>query len=812
MKAILLALWLLLCLKLSAQNINATGIITGSVSSKETGLPVDGATAILKKDRDTMFSKLSFTNKSGVFKFDQLTDGTYYILIKHLRYSDYKSASFVINEKNRQLVIPGIILQMQSHNLKEVVIKAGPKAFTEQKLDGTIVNVAALISNTGVSAMEVLNNSPGVEVTDDAISLRGKQGVTVYIDGRQSYLAGKDLVDYLRSLPSATLDKIELMPNPPAKYHVNGNSGIINIITKKNNSQGFSGNLAVSHGQGEYAKSNYSLNLNYKTGKLNFFADGAYSSTNNYFKVNRVRNLQFADVTDNYSISQDNFETSNRKNIHYRFGFDEDINENNSIGLVIDGFSGPYKENGNYLLQFAQQKPDSLIKTQSDLVRQTTDVSGNFNYQHKFNKTGQLLNISADYLNYYDNAVQNLNSNTYLPNNAAVADSYTMLTKNPFNANVYSLKADYETKLMDGIKFSTGLQSIYSIRNSSGNYFTGTNLPDDSLDSKLRYSENINAAYISFNKELKFFAIQAGLRYEQTHTKMQQFNYAGAITGLQNLNYNDLFPTVYVSYKLDTIATNNLIFSFSTRIDRPDYSSLNPFSFYFDKYTLIRGNAALQPQHTANFDLSFNHLSNFTVGAIFTKGSNSIIQYYEVSQQSLINNTININSYTYLGLYSNTAIPLLKWWKANLYGSLYEQDYSGNTPDGTYLNNKVFTALLSGNSQFKFNKDWSAELSGYYRTKTTFGQGIYLPVWRLNTSVQKKVFNGKGAFTLSGMDLLHSWKIRRDIMVDNAEIISSNSNDTRQVNLAFTYRFGASGKTYTPKTGLQTERSRAGVN
>lgn len=816
MKAILSALLLLLCLNALGQtglkNSTAPGTISGIITAKNNGMPVDGAVIILKKLNDSLFSKSTSSDKFGAFKFSNITSGSYTIGVKYVGYKDYNNGEILIDDVNISINLPAIRLDVADHNLNEVVIKSQRKAYTEQKIDRIIVNVDQLLSNTGVSAVEVLSNAPGVELIDNTLSLRGKQGVTIYIDGRQTFLTGTELVNYLNALPSGSIDKLELMPNPPVKYHVKGNSGVINIITKKNRTNGFNGNLAASYGQGRYSKSNYSLNLNYKTDKIYFSSDFAYFSKNNYFKMVRKRVFHFTDQSENYMIDQDNFETSNERSTHYKLGLDVLLDTNNKVGLIVDGMTSPYRENGNYFLQFSQMLPDSMIHTLSELTHHTRHVTLNFYYEHKFKRAGENIRIDADYLNYQKNALQVLNSNTYLPKSALLFSDYNLLTQTPFRATVYSLKSDYETKVLYRIKLSAGLQSVYSKRISKALYFNTPGIINDSLTNSSTYVEHINSAYISLDREWKKFSLSIGLRFENNSSYTEQFNSAGNSYQRVRSTNNVLFPKLYLLYKLDVAAVNTLNFSFGSQISRPGYSSLNPFAFYFDRYTILQGNAALQPERSINFDLSFSHAGAFTLGATFSKGKNKIIPYYYISGQSLVNTSFNVpNTYDFV-VYTTGGLDIFKWWRANLFNELSNLSVKGVIAGNDLLNNSVLTYRLSGNNQFKLSKSWNVELSGNYRTKMTLGQGYYLPIWRINASLQKKIFEGKGTITLSGADVFHSWKIRRNIAVNNANIAMENQNDTQQLNLAFSYRFGLSGKPSSNKSGLKTERNRAGVN
>lgn len=226
------------------------GQISGKILNEQKQA-FDLATVALFRVQDSTLLKSSFTEQDGKFAFEQLKEGDYRIKISAMGYQNYQTEVLHITALNPGLLLPDISLMATTKNLKEVSI-VGQKAFVERKIDRTVVNVDALIANSGTTAMDVLEKSPGVSVDQNGvISLKGKQGVTIFIDDKPTYLSGADLESYLRSLPSASLDQIELMTNPPARYDAAGKAGVINIKTKKTNSRGFNGGLNLAYTQGE---------------------------------------------------------------------------------------------------------------------------------------------------------------------------------------------------------------------------------------------------------------------------------------------------------------------------------------------------------------------------------------------------------------------------------------------------------------------------------------------------------------------------------------------------------------------------------
>lgn len=575
---------------LAQQVLSNKGSVSGIVSGFESKQVIVGASVtLITAEKDIVVDAIS-TNNKGEFLFENISLDAYYIKINNIGFENYTSQKIIVDYTNPALILPSIKLLSTSIKLKEVVVEGAKRAFIEQRIDKTVINIHNLISNTGINAVEVLNNTPGVEVNEEGVSMRNKSGVTIYIDGKQLQLQGKSLVNYLKSLPSSTLTQLELIPNPPAKYHSDGNSGIINILTKKTSIYGFGGNVSFTQGQGRYPKSDLSLNLHYKTKKTNIYAVNSNYSDINYFSLQRNRNV-FNHNSLNYTALQNNFETNNEKANNFRFGIDYVFNKKNSIQFVSDGAVTFYKEKGLYDLQFQNVVVDSIIKTSSDYKKRTINYSTGLNYRYK--DTISELNISANFLKYLDNNNQELLSNTYTRYENFLSD-YSLFSTNKFDTKAYSVQADYDAVLFNKIRLSSGLQSIISKRYSNAIFTDENNMPNDLLDNTNFYNEHTNALYLSLNKKVDRISIQTGLRYEHTSATTNQLNHHLGIPLSRRFNYNSLLPSLYVAYNLDTLKLNTLNFSINTAIERPKYESLNPSSFYFDKYNLSNGNPLLQ--------------------------------------------------------------------------------------------------------------------------------------------------------------------------------------------------------------------------
>ncbi|MEO6404556.1 MAG: TonB-dependent receptor, partial [Ferruginibacter sp.] len=258
------------------------GKIIGNIKDGGNQKIIDAASISLLKALDSSLVKTSITDKDGNFAFENIKEGKYLVMATSMGHT--KVYSSLLELKDATATVSAGILQLVplNKNLAEVVL-VSKRPFIERKIDKTIINPDAMISNTGSTAMEVLEKSPGVTVDKDGnISLKGKAGVIVMLDGKPTYMSSQDLVNFLRSMPSSNIDQIELMTNPSAKYDASGNSGIINIKTKKQKQKGFNGSLSTSYGQGFYPKTNNSLNLNYRVGKINLFSTLSANYRKNY--------------------------------------------------------------------------------------------------------------------------------------------------------------------------------------------------------------------------------------------------------------------------------------------------------------------------------------------------------------------------------------------------------------------------------------------------------------------------------------------------------------------------------------------------
>lgn len=733
------------------------------------------------------------------------------ILTQNIKAQELKNNK-IINDSNA--VKKTLISSDSVHQLKQVVVSS-KKPLYEVKIDKTVVNVDASPSNVGTNVIEVLEKAPGVNVDKDGnISLKGKNAVLVMIDGRPSYLTPADLYNYLKSLPSTAIDQIELMTNPPAKYDASGNAGVINIKTKKNKTMGFNGTYNASIGQGVYNRHSNSLNLNYRKNKLNIFSNMSYSNWGGFNNLKILRKYKDDNNIVKAIFDQSAFAKNKEdNNINVKIGFDYSISNKTNIGAILSGFVNPESSfNDNIsLLKNAENKIDSIVNSKNSITNTWKNISTNFYLQHKFDSLGKELSIDIDASTF------NSNSNSLLINSILNADNSfrskeELLGKFPIDIQIVSIKSDYTYPLKNKGKVELGAKSSYVETTNEANFFNILPLGqtiDYNKTNSFNYKENINAAYLNYSKEIKKWGFQLGLRAENTNSNGYQKGNAQRTDSSFTRSYTNLFPTSYITYTANE--KNQYTINFGRRIDRPSYQDLNPFVFYLDNFTYNKGNPFLQPQISNNVELAYTY-NQFITTTLNYSVTNKIFQESMIQDgYATIVQTNNIGIKTNYGISTNIQYEAKKIFSSNIYLAYTHDNYKGEVA-GDKLDLSADMYLISLNNQFKFNKGWSAELSGWYRTKGVEGQLLINPLSQVNMALQKQVLKNKGTFKFGVRDIFLTNFPSGIIRFSKTEANFSNRRDSRIFSLSFTYRFGKSFKAVSKKvTGAEDEKSRIKV-
>ena len=763
------------------------GSISGSLTDMNNKF-IEAASVSLLNSGDSSLIKSLVSNHDGKFRFENLIPGSYLLKITSVAFTD-KTAT--VELKDQPLVLKTIVLQQKAKDLAAVTV-VGNKPMFEQKIDRMVVNVDASVTNTGATALEVLEKSPGITVDKDGnISLKGKQGVMVMIDNKPTYLTGAELVNLLRNMNANQLEQIEIMTNPPARYDAAGNSGIINIKTKKNKLKGFNGSLTTGYGQGKYWKTNNSLNMNYRDGKFNSFLNLSYNKNYSFTQLDINRKYKTEDGKSVIAIFEQSAMMKNmRENRNARAGIDYYINPKTTLGVVAGGFISPEDfvgMNTSYL-KSANGRVDSIVLSESHNKNTWKNGTLNVNFRHQFDSTGRELTADLDYAGYSSNNRQDLTNDSYQPD--WIKNNQTSLTaKLPVDINIYSAKVDY-TQTYKKVKIETGIKSSFVNTNNIADYMNllGSQWTTDfDKTNGFIYEENINAAYLNFSRQFAKLGVQAGLRYENTSYTGHQLGNAVKPDSLFSNRYDSWFPTVFISYALNK--KNQLALNMGRRIDRPAYQDLNPFLFFIDNYTYQAGNPYLKPQYSNNMEISHTYNGFLTTAVNYSETNNLMTETFQQYNYATIVREGNIGRRTNAGIAVSAQVPVRKWWTAVVYTNYNYNRYSGQLY-GEALEVEATNLLLNINNQFKFDKGWSAELSGWYRSKGVEGQIMINPMSQVSTGVAKQVLKNKGSIRFNVRDIFYTQKAKGYINFQQTAAEFRNFRDSRVANITFTYRFG----------------------
>ena len=778
------------------------GKISGSIKDGGNQKIIDAATISLLKAKDSTLVKAAVTDAAGNFSFENIREGSYLVLATSIGHTRTYSSSFTVSANNSVSV--GVLqLVVSDKNLKEVTV-ISKKPLIERKPDRTIVNVDASITNTGSTALEVLEKAPGVSVDKDGnISLKGKQGVIIYLDGRPSYLSGPDLANMLRNMTASQLDQLEIMTNPPAKYDAAGNAGVINIITKKNKQFGYNGSITTGYTQGRYARFTEAVSFNYRNKKINFFSSLNYNHNHRSEELYIIRNFRDAGTKNIKAIFDQNSNMGNRSdNYSAKVGLDYSVSKNTTIGIVVNGFYNPsiWHSSTNTLIYDPNNNLTNQTTAFTKNEEEWKNFSSNFNVRTKLDSTGQTITADLDLIQYKATSLQPLTSSYY--------DNMGNLTRTPDVLNgtlptqikIYSGKIDYTLPLKKGAKFEAGIKTSFVNTDNDARYDsvkTGYSVLDSGRSNHFIYTENINAAYVNYNRPLgKKWSAQFGLRVENTNSNGVSKGYAYNTTLNKfeyteikfNRSYTQLFPTVYLQYAPNE--KNQFVINYGRRIKRPDYEDINPFVHFLDRYTFEQGNPNLSAQFAHNIELSHTYNGFLTTTVNYTNTNNIIQQVIE--QNDLTNETFikkaNIAKSEQFGLSISANKSVTKWWSANIYTNLFNNRFTG-TVNNELISIGQTSFMVQVQQQFKFGKGWSAELSGFYRSKGLEGVIYINPIMQVNAGFSKQVLKNKGSIRLNIRDIFAGGVFKGYSKYGTVDANFRNVNDSRAAGITFTYRF-----------------------
>jgi iron complex outermembrane receptor protein len=813
---------------LSATAQAPSGSISGRLVDGKSKAVSYATVTLLRLDSSVVNGDLS--KEDGSFSISPVAPGTFRLRVESIGF-ETKFVPVDVTAAAPDKKIGNLQLKATENTLNDVNI-IGEKPVMELKVDKKVFNVEKNTTTAGGSAADVLQNVPSVSVDATGnVSLRGKSDVTVLIDGKPATMLGSDVASALQSLPASSIENVEVITNPSAKYDAQGTSGIINIITKKDGRFGINGNATL--GAGTRDKYNGNLGLNIHKGKWNAFL-------NSSGRINRTFNNVTTDRQDKIAVDSTGRLQSYHTYEHVPRTFGGAFNtigatyepdKYNAITVTeninVMGFS--YKDYSDYTAYGDQGETGAQLFNQHKYTNFAVDLfslSSSVDYKHKFKKKDEELNIDATYAHTdihrtQDYVTQNTPDTSHF--NPIVEHSPATGGNSTFNA-----WADYTDPLFTkngklGLGFKSQFYNFESTNQPVISRGGGTPSIDYNLLSIYNYSQQIHAAYANWSDQLGKFSYQVGLRVEDAiydgTGKLPSNGSSARDTTFHNSFFN-LFPSAFVSYQLPN--QQSIYLNYSRRTNRPGFMQLLPFVDLSNPGTVNVGNPALIPEFINNVEFSYNKIDNrgdnFILSAYYAKTDNLIEKItvpldsvsaakFGVPQSNLLATPVNIASGTTYGLEGIGHIQIIPAWDATLNLNFFQNELTignANPELAKYLsNNNGFTWFGKINTNIKLPKNFSVQINGNYESPKVIAQGNLKETYWVDVAVRKNLWKNKATLILNCSDIF-----KTHILVTNYNLPAYSETidrvrETRIGNITFTYRFGKSdaGKNFATGSG-----------
>ncbi len=735
-------------------------------------------------------------NLDGLYQFQNIGEGQYWLRVKMVGYQTYSSQKF--NFTGTDLQLPAVKMQSTSKQLKEVSV-VGQKPFVERRADKTVLNVENNITAAGNSVLELLEKAPGITIDrqNDQIKLNNKAGITIMIDGKTNYLSGADITTVLSNMTSDQVGSIELITNPSSKYDAAGNAGIINIKLKRNKNLGTNGSAVLNTGWGTVKngpnnlyRHSANLNLNHRTEQWNIFGNSTYNTRTGFNQTLLAR-------TANTPAMRTTFDQSfNRKQkspgYSAKVGADYYASKKTVMGLMVDFFDAKNETNGLSNADVNEYQANthtlSYTKQQNGNKNKMQNLTANFNIKHDLPKADANITFDLDYANYSLDRNDNFDTR-YL--NVALEETDNASLRNIIDAkiNVVAAKTDFSWPFSKSLKLEAGLKSSFV---NTNNDFVSEQLNNGVWADQLGrsnlfiYKENINAAYTNLSQNWKKWQVQLGLRAEHTHSK----GHSVTSNKIVDRNYVSLFPSIFIKQELNKNHSFN--YSYSRRIDRPSYQQLNPFVQYLDPFTLDSGNPYLNAQFTHNIEFAYN-FKEFSLSFNYANVKGMITQ---VSRQNDLTKQIEVQrqNFGHANLYNaNLFVPIkfTKQWSMQSNFSAIYQDYEDGTLTGAQFQKSKVSFNFNTSQSFTFSKTFRAELSFWYDSPRIRGvEETTIAQYALNLGLQKSLMQNRLKLRLGVDDILNTNYWEGQMKYQNVDMYITNHYVNRRATLSVNYSFG----------------------
>lgn len=763
--------------------------VSGTLKEKS-GKKIPFAEVVLSADK---FRKSAVTDEGGNFKIDLQKSGDYLLEVFHEGEKRLEKKLSISKDLSEDIVLESLTKSKESEQKIEGVNIVARKKLVERKVDRLVFNVENSVASQGVDGFEALSKTPLLRVKDDAISIAGKSNVSVLVNDRPVNLSGQDLTNYLKSLRSDDIQRIEVITTPPSKYAAEGSSGLINIVLKKNTNIGWNATLRTGNNITRKFSFNDGATFNYQGKKFSLTANGSLGEYNGI------------GAEDNLSYGQ-NYYWEGKKKSSYQYRYkganiktEYKLNDKNTVGIGYGfNFSNPHN--------FSNGITKTLINGISNEFSSDTDNNGNYNngnlnafYEVKLDTLGSKLNISG---NIMRNKVDSDNfTNTY---------GITDIHSNTKNGSVYKImngQIDLE-KNFSKIRTEAGLKYA-KINNDADllfyDFLNGTPNLNALRSNSFQYDEQNFAVYVSAGfKITEKIDTKLGLRYEYTTTD----GFSPQYNQRTENQYGKLFPTAFLSYRPDE--NNALSLNYSRRIRRPYFGSLNPFRYYTSDYEYWGGNPFLQPSFTDNLELSYTLKNNFTTSIYGSLTDDSIDQIQRIENGIRYSTPANFYDERRAGINMNYNFTKFSWLESNLSAGGYYSD--SKSEDNTVLTQKGLGANFSMDNNFFLNKAKTVTyvLGFFMDTPSSNGISQNNGFKYFYTGLKLNLMEKNLMINMYVNDLLNSGNWKGKSYYKDYTNEYNYRNYQQGVNLSVTYKFGNQNVRGATKQIKNEEESRNG--
>ncbi|MDC8003580.1 outer membrane beta-barrel family protein [Aureisphaera galaxeae] len=799
----LFVLFVLLFGTVSAQEYSVSGELKDTDQE-----PLSFVTTLLLKANDSSLVKATISNEYGYFNFNSVLEEIYVLKFTSVGYRTYITDPITVNGDD--VDVGTIQLSESTESLEEVNIVV-EKPIVEVQADKTVFNVDKTINATGNNGFELLRKAPGVIIdNNNNIIVEGKTGVQIYIDGRPSILRGQDLTNYLETLQSTDIDAIEIITQPSSKYEAAGNAGIINIKLKRDKSLGTNGSVTTGFIQGRFPRANSSLTLNNRGKKTNVY--GTYSNRfgDSYGFINLDRRQSGTRFDAQTTSRGDN----NSHNI--KTGFDFYANSKNTFGVIVTAnFNNSIGNSSSRtpIIPLETGIPEEVLLAESNSDNVSSNFNGNFNY--KFADTlGHELNVDLDYGRYSSDRA-NFQPNIYV--NGMETDTLRSSIARfitPIDIDILAAQADYEQNFLKG-KLGMGGRVSYVQTENTFDFFdvlNGVDIFNEDQSNIFNYTEQINAAYFNYNRKWTKITFQFGLRVEQTISEGDLISTQENNNEVVKRDYTNFFPSGGITYNVNR--KNSLALTYSRRIQRPSYQSLNPFQYKIDELSFRQGNPFLQPQYTNNIRLAHTYNYRLTTSVTYSYISDYFAQVTEAAGENqnfiITRNVANQRVYNIGVSYPG---KINEWWSVYVSLNAFRSEFEATSPDFIPLNRN--TLSFYGQNTFSLPAKIRMEVSGWFNSPSIWG-GTYETesLGSLDIAFQKKFMEDKMTFRVAFSDVLYTIPWRGETQFGDLSINGDGGSDSRQVRFSLNYSFGRNEikKARKRSTGIEDEQNRINNN